>query len=231
MVFLPLSQREQLVHHCLQSYPKEGCGLLVGTRSKTRWRIVRCHPVPNSKEESAQRYEFEIDPKDYLRIDKEASQEGLQILGIFHSHPDVPPYPSAADARLAWTNTLNLIVAIYEGRQVKARVHFFDGASFHELPLLTILDNDLTVDLPDPFVPDQVLNLTGEVEPFLTIGVKECVPHLPDGAVLLVRFDFEPAKKTLPSYFAQQGHQVRKVWWNEEGFYEVVVRVVRPPQT
>ena len=59
-----------------------------------------------------------IDPADLLRIQKQARDQGLEILGIAHSHPDHPAVPSECDRRLAWPVYSYLIASVRQGQVV-----------------------------------------------------------------------------------------------------------------
>ncbi|WP_169713820.1 Mov34/MPN/PAD-1 family protein [Paludifilum halophilum] len=76
--------------HCLQLLPKEGCGILAGQAPT----ITRFFPIPN-RDNSNQTFSF--DPRAYLDTIRKMRREGLDWLGIVHSHPDTEPYPSARD--------------------------------------------------------------------------------------------------------------------------------------
>lgn len=56
-----------------------------------------------------------IDPTDLLRIQHEARDQGLEIIGIYHSHPDHPAVPSDCDRRLAWPVYSYVIAAVHRG--------------------------------------------------------------------------------------------------------------------
>ncbi|MEB3289013.1 MAG: M67 family metallopeptidase [Leptolyngbya sp.] len=62
-----------------------------------------------------------IDPADLLRIQRDARDQGLEIIGIMHSHPDHPAVPSECDRRLAWP-VYSYVIASVCGGQV-AQVH------------------------------------------------------------------------------------------------------------
>jgi proteasome lid subunit RPN8/RPN11 len=64
---------------------------------------------------------YEIAPEDVMATENEAEKVGLEVLGIFHSHPDHPPVPSATDldAALPWYSYL--ITSIDRGRAVQSR--------------------------------------------------------------------------------------------------------------
>jgi proteasome lid subunit RPN8/RPN11 len=44
---------------------------------------------------------YTIDPRDHLRIDREAEQAGMEIVGVMHSHTNTEPYPSPTDVAQA----------------------------------------------------------------------------------------------------------------------------------
>jgi proteasome lid subunit RPN8/RPN11 len=43
-----------------------------------------------------------IDPADHMRALKDMSDRGLELVGIYHSHPDSPPLPSITDINQAF---------------------------------------------------------------------------------------------------------------------------------
>jgi proteasome lid subunit RPN8/RPN11 len=78
------------------AYPLEGCGLLVGDPSSTRVeRFVRCRNAA----ESAKVYT--LDPLEHLRAERAAEDDGLEIIGVVHSHTHSEPYPSPTDVAQA----------------------------------------------------------------------------------------------------------------------------------
>lgn len=64
------------------------------------------------------RRRYSIDPKDMLRVQRTTRQEGLQIIGIYHSHPDHVAVPSECDRTLAWPEYAYIIVSVCEGKSV-----------------------------------------------------------------------------------------------------------------
>ena len=89
-------QLDEMVAHCLRAYPEEGCGLLTGDPMTNTVRKVE--PTGNVAA-SAQIYT--VDPRDYLRIDREAEVDGFAVIGVFHSHTHTDPYPSPTDVAQA----------------------------------------------------------------------------------------------------------------------------------
>ncbi len=220
-VWLSPIARNTMVEHCKSVYPNEGCGILVGEREGENWFVHRSVPVPNRNEERS-RDRFEISPKDYLRVEKEASRDGLEIVGFFHSHPDVPPFPSLTDAQFAWEGFVNIIVGIFNGQKVRVRAHIYDGRNFNELPAYILLHGSWKL---AQLEGSEVLDLTGEVEPFISVAVKERLSILEPNRILLVRFNYEPTLHNLPRLLVPTPHRILLVRWNEEGAWEALIRV------
>jgi len=112
MLILPKRIMNQIGRHALQSYPFECCGLLAG-HIREHKRVEACYPLTNTCRGIKSRYD--IDPREYLETDKLAQAQGLQIIGIYHSHPDNPARPSDYDLRHAWPAYSYLIVSVREG--------------------------------------------------------------------------------------------------------------------
>jgi len=102
--------RRQLV----AAYPAEGCGLLVGARSDENQVLVR-HALPMANERSADgasKNRYLIAPDEYRLAEREAAAAGLEVVGVYHSHPDVAARPSAYDEEHAWPWFGYLIVSV-----------------------------------------------------------------------------------------------------------------------
>src|SRR5216684_4332745 len=80
---------------------------------------------------------YEIDPRDHIRIQREADAAGLDIVGYYHSHPDHPAQASRFDTERAWAGYVYVIVAVHEGKPVDANAFVAekDGGPFHPEPL------------------------------------------------------------------------------------------------
>ncbi len=90
--------KEALAHienHALADYPNECCGFLYGVEADDRV-IERAIEVVNSKAGDKRR-RFEISPLEYLKAEQYAVENDIQLLGIYHSHPNHPAKPSEHD--------------------------------------------------------------------------------------------------------------------------------------
>jgi [CysO sulfur-carrier protein]-S-L-cysteine hydrolase len=93
-------QHAIIVGHCYDGYPDEACGLLTGRLdgSEPDGRITAAVPCANA-ERSARTYT--VDPRDMLRVMREAEARGDEIVGVWHSHTHTDAYPSPTDVEQA----------------------------------------------------------------------------------------------------------------------------------
>ena len=122
---------EEISRHAQADYPHECCGLLVGQRDAEGWRVDYARPARNLNTERA-RDRYLLDSRDFMRIDREAREGGLDIVGVYHSHPDHPARASETDRENAWPAFAYLIVGVRQGQAEEWRVWEYDGAVFHE---------------------------------------------------------------------------------------------------
>lgn len=107
MLIIDETTRAHIAAHGEAEYPNECVGLLLGRFDDQRREVVRVLPLENrwngqmmlSEQDNphSRRDRFYLDPRDYLRADRQAQAEGLEVIGIYHSHPDWPATPSPRD--------------------------------------------------------------------------------------------------------------------------------------
>ena len=101
MLILTQHVHQTIAAHGAASYPYEGCGLLLGISDDGRNVVSQARPLANVWPVASEKPErFRIDPADWLAVEVEAAAEGLDVVGVFHSHPDHPPVASPRD--VAW---------------------------------------------------------------------------------------------------------------------------------
>jgi len=84
----------EMIGNAYDGYPLEACGLLVGKGTKVH-RFVAC------TNEAASARVYTIPGKELLRAEMAAEDDGLEIIGVFHSHTHSEPYPSPTDVAQA----------------------------------------------------------------------------------------------------------------------------------
>ena len=110
--------------HLVAAYPAEGCGFLVGAQRANGEVVVnRELPITNGRvADGAAQHRYLISPDDFRSAECEATVAGLQIVGVYHSHPDVAAQPSAYDREHAWPWYRYLIVSIVGGAVKDERI-------------------------------------------------------------------------------------------------------------
>ncbi len=113
---LVLSARhlDAIRRHAETDYPREACGLIGGTAAGGRKVAVQLVPLKNARVDSA-RNRYLIDPEAFRRAQAKLDRDGLDVIGVYHSHPDHPPVPSAYDRDNAWPWLSYVIVEVREG--------------------------------------------------------------------------------------------------------------------
>src|SRR6476660_9817874 len=90
--------------HGERGYPDEICGLLLGANEDGQHHVTALVPVENSFEAGEQYHRYLISPEAMFKAEKLARQDGLDVLGVYHSHPNAPAEPSLYDRdHAAWT--------------------------------------------------------------------------------------------------------------------------------
>jgi proteasome lid subunit RPN8/RPN11 len=121
---MKLSQQllHQIHRHLESGYPNEGCGVMLGQNGIVTEVVSADNQrtdLPATGGESA-RNRYLIGPLIYLKIEREADKRGLQVLGIYHSHPDVAARPSQFDLDHAWPDFSYLIISVVKGKAVES---------------------------------------------------------------------------------------------------------------
>ena len=117
MLHLSARLHEQIKAHGAKSYPFEGCGLLLGHTENGANVVEAIMPAANTWPVEAEKpVRFQISADDMLKAEMEAMRRDLDIIGVFHSHPDHPPIASPRDLAWAtWPGYSYIITQVWEG--------------------------------------------------------------------------------------------------------------------
>ena len=131
MLVLPVGLRRRIAGWATAGYPHETCGLLLGANGGSRVEVVEASEARNLNRERP-RDRYELDPADYVKADARARELGLDVVGVWHSHPDHPARPSEADRAAAWSGLSYVIVAVESTGAGDLRSWRLNGESFVE---------------------------------------------------------------------------------------------------
>lgn len=143
MLFLPQHAIQTVRSEGEKAYPGECCGLLIGLASRGEYRVASAYPCRNLFAGKSD-HRYEIDPHDFLRADRWARDQGMDVIGAYHSHPDHDPRPSQCDAEHAFGGFPYLIVSVQKGRAREMRSWLYCGeGGFREQVIVPLSDSSL----------------------------------------------------------------------------------------
>jgi proteasome lid subunit RPN8/RPN11 len=106
-------------NHAEADYPNECCGFFYGLEGNIR-QVRIAQEVENAKK-GDQSDRFQIDPLDYQKAEKYAIDHDLDLLGVYHSHPDHPAEPSEHDRKVAMPWFSYIIISVKDGETISTR--------------------------------------------------------------------------------------------------------------
>ncbi len=130
-MLIPENIRQEMIHLAQRDRPVETCGYLAGKGEEVQVII----PMTNVDQSSEH---FSFDPKEQFQALKIARKQGLELIGVYHSHPASPARLSEEDLRLA--NDPGLIYAIISlaGPEVEIKAFRVESRNIHEVPISMI---------------------------------------------------------------------------------------------
>lgn len=85
-----------MVAHARKTYPNECCGAMIGSSDGDSKTVRQAVALENAYT-GAQADRYELRPEDLLAADRAARERGMDLIGIYHSHPDCDAYFSKTD--------------------------------------------------------------------------------------------------------------------------------------
>src|SRR5579863_9280659 len=132
MLKIGRNEYDALRRHGEETYPHECCGVLLGRMNGDERVVTSSARAGNTRTDSAHN-RYNIDPRDQIRIQREARERGEDVIGYYHSHPDHPAKASANDLEEAhWPGLSYVITSVEKGK----------AASTNSFELLLTGDSD-----------------------------------------------------------------------------------------
>jgi proteasome lid subunit RPN8/RPN11 len=115
MITIEQQPWEIMVDHAQKTYPDECCGAMLGVIEDGVKTVRVALPLDNAYE-GAQRARYELRPEDLLYAQKEGRKRGMDVIGIFHSHPDCDAYFSKTDLENSCPWYSFVVLSVREGK-------------------------------------------------------------------------------------------------------------------
>src|SRR5436190_6323808 len=117
MLRLGQSHYDALRQHGEETYPHECCGVLLGRIEDDGTRVVTSLARATNTRTDSPQNRYNIDPKEVIRLQREAREREEEIIGFYHSHPDHPAQWSQTDlAEAHWIGCSYIITQVENGR-------------------------------------------------------------------------------------------------------------------
>ncbi|RLJ70510.1 proteasome lid subunit RPN8/RPN11 [Hydrogenivirga caldilitoris] len=122
---------DRILAQAEKDYPYETCGLLLGKSEGDVRTVFGAYETPNANPDR-KNDRYEIDPKDYMKAEDKAKEFGLEIVGVYHSHPDHPDRPSQFDEERAFEGLSYIIISVQRGKATSYRSWELVDGKFRE---------------------------------------------------------------------------------------------------
>ncbi len=129
MLRIAQSDYDALRRHGEETYPHECCGVMLGTVDGDIRQVKAVVRAGNTRTDRAQD-RYNIDPRELVRIQRQGREQGLDIVGFYHSHPDHPARWSQTDfAEAHWIGCSYLITCVEQRRATVTNSFALEGDS------------------------------------------------------------------------------------------------------
>ena len=125
------AQRKLLSEESMSNTPNESCALLFGKKENDRLIIKEVFLAENIEKSPV---DFTIANEQLISGYKEAEEKGLEVIGIFHSHPNSEPYPSMTDKKFMEINPVAWVIFSDISKGFKA---YMCESDIIEIPIIT----------------------------------------------------------------------------------------------
>ncbi|MHA7646848.1 M67 family metallopeptidase [Nitrosopumilus sp. S4] len=115
------SQKQILLEHAEKEKPNESCAILFGNENDQNTTVKEIFLTKNIEESPVN---FTISNDQLIEGYNLAEQKNLDVVAIFHSHPNSIAYPSETDKKFMYSNPVVWI--IYSGKSMEFKAFVLD---------------------------------------------------------------------------------------------------------
>jgi len=122
-VILPDATIADMHAHASLTFPEECCGLLLGNfeeQSKIK-RVIESKRMDNVFVKEERYHRYTIDPTEFMKAESKAESRDLEVVGVYHSHPNAPAKPSQFDMSNAWPALSYIVIEVRESKPVETK--------------------------------------------------------------------------------------------------------------
>jgi len=136
MLRLKIAEYQAIRAHGEETYPHECCGVLLGHADDGGNTVSETVRAGNTRTDSAHN-RYNISPQELVKIQRQAREKRLDIVGFYHSHPDHPAQWSVTDfAEAHWIGCSYVITAVEKGKAAITNSFLLTGMDEEEKKFL-----------------------------------------------------------------------------------------------
>ena len=129
-IILSKKDKQELANYAEAEKPYESCAILVGNESDENWNVKKLFLTENT---AKSKITFTISPDEELRVDQSAKELDMEIVCIFHSHPESEAFPSETDKKFMKVNPFPWL--IYSGITKETNCFILEHENIKQIPI------------------------------------------------------------------------------------------------
>ena len=130
-IILSEKDKQELVKYAESEKPYESCAILVGNETDENWTVKELVLTENT---AKSRVTFTISPDKEFEVDQKAKESNMEIVCIFHSHPESEAYPSETDKKFMRVNPFPWI--IYSGKTNEMNCFILENENVKQISII-----------------------------------------------------------------------------------------------
>ena len=147
MLHIDYADYEAMRAHGEETFPHECCGVMLGKSLEAGNHVQQIVRAGNTRTDSAHN-RYNIAPIELVKIQRQARQAGLDIVGFYHSHPDHPAQWSPTDfAEAHWFGCSYVITAVAKGKATDTNSFLLTGTGEEDKKFV---DQAVAIDVATP---------------------------------------------------------------------------------
>ena len=122
IIVLTQEEKDRLITYAIEQQPNESCAMLFGEKIDDAWNVKEVFLTKNIDKSQTN---FTISPEELLKGYQFAEKMHLELVGVFHSHPNSDTTPSDTDKKFMQNNPVPWI--IFSGVTKKLTAYMLDS--------------------------------------------------------------------------------------------------------
>ena len=130
-IILSDKDKQELAKYAESEKPYESCAILVGNETDENWTVKELVLTENTAKSEVP---FTISPDKEFEVDQKAKKSNMEIVCIFHSHPESEAYPSETDKKFMRVNPFPWI--IYSGKTEEMNCFILEDENVKQISII-----------------------------------------------------------------------------------------------